>query len=122
DLLHPFAPESMHVMPPAWIQAAPSESSLATELRLEWEALVGIALPALLELAGRVLAIVVLAWIAFRVLGILLRRIEHSVGENAAGTITVQEQRVKTLVSLVRSMGVVVILVITLFMLLNAIG
>ena len=114
----------MPKLPLAWLQAVPdvSPDSLATSLRLGWEDLVGLTLPRLLGLGGRILVILVLAWIAFRVLGVLLRRIEHSVGESPMGTITVQEQRVKTLVSLVRSVGIVVILVITLFMVLNAIG
>jgi moderate conductance mechanosensitive channel len=114
----------MPKLPLAWLQAVPdvSPDSIAASLRLEWEDLVELTLPRLIGLGGRILVILVLAWIAFRVLGVLLRRIERSVGESPTGTITMHEQRVKTLVSLVRSVGIVVILVITLFMVLNAIG
>lgn len=108
----------------AWIQAAPDSFlvSQAADLRASWEELLGLSWPNVLELAGRIFVVLALAWISYRVLKLVLRRIEQSVGENAVGTISVQEQRVKTMVSLVRSVGIVVILLIALFMVLNAIG
>jgi small-conductance mechanosensitive channel len=114
----------MPEMPLAWMQALPvaPRDTPAVDLRAEWEEILGLTWPRVLELGGRILVIVILAWVAYRALGLVLRRIEQSVGENAAGTIVVQEQRVRTLVSLVRSVGIVVILLITTFMVLNAIG
>jgi small-conductance mechanosensitive channel len=114
----------MPEMPLAWMQAlpVPPRDTPAVDLRAEWEEILGLTWPRVLELGGRILVIVILAWVAYRALGLVLRRIEQSVGENAAGTIVVQEQRVRTLVSLVRSVGIVVILLITTFMVLNAIG
>lgn len=78
--------------------------------------------PVLVSVGLRLLVIVALAWIAFRALGLLLRRIERTIGDGDAGTITLREQRARTLVGLVRSVGVVVILVISLFMILGALG
>ena len=70
----------------------------------------------------QVLAILFLAWIAYRVLVILLRRIERAVSDGDPTTISVQEQRVWTLLGLVRSVGLVFIAVIALFMVLGAFG
>src|SRR4051812_9262640 len=81
---------------------------------LQPEVLLGSAL----RVAGAVLIALVLWW----VLRIVLRRIERKLGTPQPGALTVSEQRTRTLVSLLRSVGRVIIFVIFLFMLLWAIG
>jgi moderate conductance mechanosensitive channel len=70
----------------------------------------------------QVLLVLFLAWLAYRALGIMLRRIERSAAGADPSTVSIQEQRVATLLSLVRSVGIVVIAVIALFMVLTALG
>lgn len=72
--------------------------------------------------ALQILLIIALAWAAYRALGAMLRRLERSAAAADPSTITLQEQRVATLLGLVRSVGLVVIVVITLFMVLTALG
>lgn len=74
------------------------------------------------DAAGKILAIVLLSWLAYRVLVAILRRIERSVPGGDLATISAQEQRIWTMVSLVRSVGLVFIVVIALFMVLSAVG
>ncbi len=64
----------------------------------------------------------VLAWVALGVLRLITRRIEAAIGHGDASTMTAHEQRTKTLVGLVRSIGLVLIAVLSGFMVLNAIG
>lgn len=111
-------------MPLAWIQAVPDliTDSLAARLRTDWEALLGPVGKWALEGGARVAVILLIAWISYRVLVAFLRRVERSVDGGARETVTLHEQRVRTLVSLLRSMGVTVIALITFFMLLNAVG
>lgn len=71
-----------------------------------------------LRIAGAVGVALLLWWI----LRIVIRRIERSLGQPQAGALTAQEQRTRTLTSLLRSMGRVIIFVIFLFMFLSAIG
>jgi len=71
-----------------------------------------------LRIAGAVGVALLLWWI----LRIVIRRIEKSLGQPQAGALTAQEQRTRTLTSLLRSMGRVIIFVIFLFMFLSAIG
>ncbi|HSU12605.1 mechanosensitive ion channel family protein [Longimicrobium sp.] len=77
-----------------------------------------ILLSSALRVAGAVLVAFVLWW----TLRIVLRRIERKLGKPQPGALTVSEQRTRTLVSLLRSVGRVIIFVIFLFMLLSAIG
>jgi small conductance mechanosensitive channel len=77
-----------------------------------------VLLSSALRVAGAVLVAFVLWWI----LRIVLRRIERKLGTPQPGALTVSEQRTRTLVSLLRSVGRVIIFVIFLFMLLSAIG
>jgi small-conductance mechanosensitive channel len=70
----------------------------------------------------KVLGALVVGWVAYWALKLLLHRIEKSIGENQTGTITAQEQRARTLVSLLRSVGIVVITIIVIFMILGALG
>ena len=86
---------------------------------LDWRAYVN--LPLLINTGLRILVVFLLAWLAYRGLALLLRRLERSIedGEPAAA---LQEQRAKTLLSLVRSIGVAFIGIMILFMFLGAIG
>lgn len=70
----------------------------------------------------KILIILLLAWVSFRVLVILLRRLEHSIGEADPSTISVHEQRVHTMSSLLRSVGIGFIAIVSLFMILRAMG
>ena len=81
---------------------------------LQPEVLLGSAL----RVAGAVAVAVVLWWM----LRVVIRRIERSLGQPQAGALTVSEQRTRTLVSLLRSVGWVIIFVITLFMVMSAVG
>ena len=53
---------------------------------------------------------------------LVLRRIEQSLASSTSGTISAQEQRTRTLISLLRSVGVVLIVVLFIFMTLGALG
>lgn len=89
---------------------------LATDWRdrVDWTALASVAV----EIA----VVLLMAWISFRVLAIILRRIERSAASADPSTVSLHEQRIATILSLVRSVGIVIIVVITLFMLLSAFG
>src|SRR4051812_38480790 len=67
-----------------------------------------------LRIAGALAVAVVLWWM----LRVVIRRIERSLGQPQPGSLSVSEQRTRTLVSLLRSVGRVIIVVIFLFMLL----
>ena len=94
--------------------------SLADPLRSAWPVRFG--WDAVLEALLRILPALLLAWLAYAALGMLLRRVERSFGEGDGATISLQEQRARTLVGLLRNVGIVVIAVILLFMVLQAIG
>jgi moderate conductance mechanosensitive channel len=70
----------------------------------------------------QILVILGLTWGAYRVLSLVLRRIERSAISGDAVSVNVQEQRVATLLSLVRSVGLVIIALIGLFMALSTFG
>ena len=78
--------------------------------------------PALAMTGLRVVAAVMVALLAMGALRLVLRRIERSLGESKAGTLDLQEQRARTLVSLLRSVGRVIIGILFVFMLLGALG
>jgi small-conductance mechanosensitive channel len=104
-------------------QVADSALQLVTqelESYLDWRDMVDVA--ALINTAWKILAILVLGWLAYTVLKLLLRRVERSSATADPGTISLQEQRIHTLVGLLRSVGIVFILVIVLFMVLKAVG
>jgi moderate conductance mechanosensitive channel len=71
-----------------------------------------------LRIAGAFFVAFVLWW----TLRLVIRRIERSLGHPPHGALTASEQRTRTLVSLLRSVGRAIIFVIFLFMLLSAIG
>jgi moderate conductance mechanosensitive channel len=80
-------------------------------------------LPLLTATALKVLAVLLVGWGAFLGLRLLLRRIERSLTEPApTGLVTAQTLRTRTLLSLLRSIGIVVISVLTVFMVLGALG
>jgi small-conductance mechanosensitive channel len=93
---------------------------IPVHLRTEWDDVFN--LPELTARGLRVLAALLVGWIAWRALRLVLRRIERSIGEPDPGTLTVHEQRARTLIGLVRSIGVVVIGVLVLFMVLGTVG
>ncbi|HLL82827.1 MAG TPA: mechanosensitive ion channel family protein [Longimicrobium sp.] len=76
--------------------------------------------PALTATGLRVAGALVVAVIANYALKAVLRSVERSSEKD--GIVTAQEQRTRTLLSLLRSMGRVVIWVMTLFMVLGALG
>jgi small conductance mechanosensitive channel len=76
----------------------------------------------LLALALRVASAFLVAFFLLWVLRLIIRRIERSVGEPTPGALTAHEQRTRTLVSLLRSVGRVVVAVVFVFMLLSAVG
>ena len=76
--------------------------------------------PALTATGLRVVGALVVCVIAYYALEAILRRVERTVERD--GVVTVQEQRTRTLVSLLRSVGRVVIGVLALFMVLGALG
>jgi small-conductance mechanosensitive channel len=94
--------------------------SLSTVIRNEWaERFNG---PELAATGGRILVGFVVAWMAYWGLVLVLRRIEQSLASSTTGTISAQEQRTRTLISLLRSVGVVLIVVLFIFMTLGALG
>jgi small-conductance mechanosensitive channel len=76
----------------------------------------------LVQVGGKILIVLVLSWLSFRVLLLLLRRVERAVERADTTTISLHEQRVRTLSGLLRSVGVGFIVVVALFMILRAIG
>lgn len=81
---------------------------------LDTQVLLGTAL----RVAGAVFVAVLLWW----VLRLVIRRIERKLGEPRPGSLTAQEQRTRTLVSLLRSVGRVLIGLVFISMFLRAIG
>lgn len=76
----------------------------------------------LVQVGGKILIVLLLSWLSFRVLLLLLRRVERAVERADTTTISLHEQRVRTLSGLLRSVGVGFIVVVALFMILRAIG
>jgi moderate conductance mechanosensitive channel len=79
--------------------------------------------PELVRGSLRVAVVLLLAWGAYHTLRLLLRRIERALVQTDVVTPSmVHEQRVKTLLGLVRSVGIVVIVLMTVFMVLQGLG
>lgn len=102
------------------IQADSIVAVLRERVRTEWSDVFN--WPDLTATGLRIVAALLVAWLAFWVLKLILRRIERSIEPAEGGLLSVQEQRTKTLLSLVRSIGIVVILVLMVFMVLGALG
>lgn len=78
--------------------------------------------PRVTETLLHVGAVLLLAWLAYWALGVLTRRIERSIS-TPSGTPTVpHDPRAATLVGLIRNVGIVVIALLSVFMVLGAIG
>lgn len=87
---------------------------LGVDLVVNWSRLVLTGM----RLGGAVLV----ALLAYWVLALVLRRIERSVATPHGGALSLQEQRTRTLVSLLRSIGRVIIAIMFTFMVLGAVG
>lgn len=91
------------------------------QLRSEWSEHFNLAL--LTATGLRVLGALLVGWLGYWALKLLLHRIERSVSApTSTGVITAQEQRTRTLLSLLRSVGIVIIVVMTVFMVLGGLG
>lgn len=90
-----------------------------TQLRSEWAERFNWA--ALTATGLKILGSLFVAWLAYYALKSALKRIERSLG-TSPGVVTPQEQRTRTLLSLLRSVGLVIIAVMTLFMVLGSLG
>lgn len=90
-----------------------------TQFRSEWSERFNWA--AVTATGLKVLGALLVAWLAYYALKLTLRRIERSLG-TTPGVVTPQEQRTRTLLSLLRSVGLVIIAVMTVFMVLGAVG
>jgi moderate conductance mechanosensitive channel len=84
--------------------------------RFQWEEI----WPILVSSAGRVVISLLIGWAAYRGLRILTGRVQRRFGEPGPGSL--EEQRVHTLVGLIRSVGIAFIVIVTLFMVLGALG
>lgn len=78
----------------------------------------------LVETGGRILGAVLVAWLSYWALTLVLRRIDRHLTAQigTAAAVSPQLQRTRTLISLLRSVGVVLIVMMFLFMTLNALG
>ena len=102
------------------IQADSIVAVLKERVRTEWSDVFN--WPELTATGLRIVAALLVGWLAYWVLKLILKRIERSIEPAEGGLISVQEQRTKTLLSLVKSIGIVVILVLMVFMVLGALG
>lgn len=98
---------------PALDSAATSFVSLRTA-ELAW--------PAVTTALLRVATALALGCVALWILRLALRRVERSLGAGEPDTLSLHEQRTRTLLGLLRSVGVVVVGLITAFMVLQAVG
>lgn len=102
------------------IQADSIVAVLRERVRTEWSDVFN--WPELTATGLRVVAALAVGWLAFWALKLLLRRIERSIVPAEGGLLSIHEQRTRTLLGLVRSIGIVVILVLMVFMVLGALG
>jgi small conductance mechanosensitive channel len=82
--------------------------------RFSWDALAATGL--------QVLGALVVGFLAYALLVLVLRRAEKAIGTPTPGVISAQEQRARTLLSLMRSVGLVLIILATIVMMLGALG
>jgi moderate conductance mechanosensitive channel len=95
-------------------------AALRQDVRVEWSDVFN---PVVLAATGlRVLGALVVGWLIYLLMRLLLRRVERSIGEPTPGIISLQEQRARTLVGLLRSAGIVFIVLVTFFMVMGAVG
>lgn len=81
-----------------------------------------IDLTAALRVAWQIFLVVAISWVSYRVLLLLLRRVERSVEHADGSTISLHEQRVQTLSGLLRSVGIGFIVMVAAFMVLRTAG
>jgi moderate conductance mechanosensitive channel len=93
---------------------------LREDVRSDWSDVFNV--PILATTGLRILGALVVGWIIYALMRVFLRRMEKSIGEPTPGIISLQEQRARTIVGLLRSAGIVVIVVMTFFMVLGAVG
>ena len=93
---------------------------LAPVLRRDWEDIFN--WPEIAAVGLKVGGALFVGTLAYWTLGRVLRRVERAIADSDPTSISLQEQRARTLVSLLRSVGRVVIAVITLFTVLGAVG
>jgi moderate conductance mechanosensitive channel len=91
------------------------------QFRSEWSEHFNLAI--LTATGLRVLGALLVGWLAFWALKLFLRQVEKALtGPTTPGVITAQEQRTRTLLSLLRSIGIVIVTVLTVFMVLGSLG
>lgn len=82
--------------------------------KFTWEALAITGL----RVAGALFVTLLLYW----VLRLILRRVERALGDPTPGVLSSQTQRARTLLSLLRSMGMVLVAILGVFMVLGSLG
>ena len=93
---------------------------LAPVLRRDWDDIFN--WPELAATGMKVGGALLVGTLAYWALGRVLRRVERAIADSDPTSHSIQEQRARTLVSLLRSVGRAVIAVITLFTVLGALG
>jgi len=93
-----------------------------TSITLTWQAILDWITVYLLGTGLKIGLVLLLSWLAYRGLALLLRRVERSAAASDPSTVSLHEQRMATLLSLMRSVGVGIIVVIALFMVLTSLG
>jgi small conductance mechanosensitive channel len=78
--------------------------------------------PAIANTLLKVGVVLLVAWLAYRALGALTRRVERSISPESGTPTIPHDPRAATLVGLVRNVGIVVIALLSIFMVLAAIG
>lgn len=86
----------------------------------QWDELIDVT--AIIAVVWQIVLVLAISWVAYRILLLLLRRVERSVEQADGTTISLHEQRVQTLSGLLRSVGVGFIVLVATFMLLRAVG
>lgn len=99
---------------------AEATAALQALRRSEWEEIFDLS--ATIAVLWKIVIVIAISWVAYRILLLLLKRLERSAVQADASTISAHEQRVQTLSGLLRSVGIVFIVVVSLFMVLRAVG
>jgi small-conductance mechanosensitive channel len=113
-------PRPRSAAPPLMIQADTLTLVQLAQLRAKWtdkftwEALAVTGL----RVAGALFVTLLLYW----ALRLILRRVERAIGDPTPGVLSAQTQRARTLLSLLRSMGMVLVVILGMFMVLGSLG
>jgi len=89
---------------------------------MNWQTMQDLLLSKVLPNSARVLLIIVVAWIGYRLLCIAGRRLEEMVEDEDTTTVSEREQRAQTLTEILRSAGLVLIVLIAGTMILREMG